>query len=49
MLDMQDIQIYTAVSMGDPLSNNKDINMCGNSLSAESLFEKEKVDIIYYR
>ncbi|AHF74255.1 pyruvate kinase [Candidatus Sodalis pierantonius str. SOPE] len=46
VLEVQGIRVYTEVTMGGPLSNNKGINKLGGGLSAEALTEKDKADII---
>lgn len=44
--EVQDHKIFTEVTVGGPLSNNKGINKLGGGLSAEALTEKDKADII---
>lgn len=39
-------KVYTEVTVGGPLSNNKGINKLGGGLSAAALTEKDKADII---
>ncbi|CUX96631.1 pyruvate kinase [Candidatus Doolittlea endobia] len=46
VLEVQDTRIYTIVTIGGPLSNNKGINKLGGGLSADTLTEKDKADII---
>ncbi|AEI74789.1 Pyruvate kinase II [Candidatus Moranella endobia PCVAL] len=46
VLEVQGIRVYTQVTVGGPLSNNKGINKLGGGLSAEALTEKDKSDII---
>ncbi|MGL9773213.1 MAG: pyruvate kinase [Sodalis sp. (in: enterobacteria)] len=46
VLEIQGIRVYTEVTVGGPLSNNKGINKLGGGLSAEALTEKDKADII---
>lgn len=46
VLEVQGIRVYTEVTVGGPLSNNKGINKLGGGLSAEALTEKDKADII---
>lgn len=46
VLDVQDMRVYTEVTVGGTLSNNKGINKLGGGLSAEALTEKDKADII---
>ncbi|MBT9433001.1 pyruvate kinase [Candidatus Sodalis endolongispinus] len=46
VLEVQGILVYTEVTVGGPLSNNKGINKLGGGLSAEALTEKDKADII---
>lgn len=40
------LKIYTEVTVGGPLSNNKGINKLGGGLSADALTEKDKADIV---
>ncbi|NHB61871.1 pyruvate kinase [Photorhabdus sp. RW14-46] len=46
VLDIQGMKVFTEVTVGGPLSNNKGINKLGGGLSAEALTEKDKEDII---
>ncbi|MGL5007841.1 MAG: pyruvate kinase [Plesiomonas sp.] len=46
VLDVQGLKVFTEVTVGGPLSNNKGINKLGGGLSAEALTEKDKADII---
>ncbi|KTL61295.1 pyruvate kinase [Photorhabdus laumondii subsp. laumondii] len=46
VLDVQGMKVFTEVTVGGPLSNNKGINKLGGGLSAEALTEKDKEDII---
>ncbi|MGL4859340.1 MAG: pyruvate kinase, partial [Enterobacteriaceae bacterium] len=46
VLDVQGMKIFTEVTVGGPLSNNKGINKLGGGLSAEALTDKDKADII---
>jgi len=46
VLEVQDMKVFTEVTVGGPLSNNKGINKLGGGLSAEALTEKDKADII---
>ncbi|KMW74795.1 pyruvate kinase [Photorhabdus luminescens subsp. luminescens] len=46
VLEVQGMKVFTEVSVGGPLSNNKGINKLGGGLSAEALTEKDKEDII---
>lgn len=39
-------KVFTEVTVGGPLSNNKGINKLGGGLSADALTEKDKADII---
>lgn len=39
------MKVFTEVTVGGPLSNNKGINKLGGGLSAEALTEKDKADI----
>lgn len=39
-------KVFTTVTVGGPLSNNKGINKLGGGLSADALTEKDKADII---
>ncbi|QIZ76645.1 pyruvate kinase [Ferrimonas lipolytica] len=39
-------KVYTSVTVGGPLSNNKGINKLGGGLSAPALTEKDKADIL---
>ncbi|MCW7550587.1 pyruvate kinase [Photorhabdus sp. APURE] len=46
VLEVQGMRVFTEVTVGGPLSNNKGINKLGGGLSAEALTEKDKEDII---
>lgn len=46
VLNKEDQKIFTRVTIGGPLSDNKGINKLGGGLSAEALTEKDKADII---
>ncbi|PHM73403.1 pyruvate kinase [Xenorhabdus kozodoii] len=46
ILDVQGMKVFTQVTVGGPLSNNKGINKLGGGLSAEALTIKDKEDII---
>lgn len=46
VLKVTDMKVFTEVTVGGPLSNNKGINKLGGGLSAEALTEKDKVDIL---
>ncbi|MDU7869272.1 MAG: pyruvate kinase, partial [Pantoea sp.] len=46
VLEVQEMKVFTEVTVGGPLSNNKGINKLGGGLSAEALTEKDKADII---
>ncbi len=46
VLNVQGMKVFTEVTVGGPLSNNKGINKQGGGLSAEALTEKDKADII---
>ncbi|TGD41256.1 pyruvate kinase, partial [Salmonella enterica subsp. enterica serovar Poona] len=45
VLEVQRRKVFTEVTVGGPLSNNKGINKLGGGLSAEALTEKDKADI----
>ncbi|GGA70263.1 pyruvate kinase [Neiella marina] len=45
VLDTQGTKVFTEVTVGGPLSNNKGINKQGGGLSAAALTEKDKADI----
>ncbi len=45
LLEVQGMKVFTEVTVGGPLSNNKGINKLGGGLSAEALTEKDKADI----
>ncbi|WP_294904999.1 pyruvate kinase [Tatumella sp. UBA2305] len=45
VLQVNDTQVFTEVTVGGPLSNNKGINKLGGGLSAAALTEKDKADI----
>lgn len=40
------LKVFTTVTVGGPLSNNKGINKLGGGLSADALTEKDKQDIL---
>ena len=42
VLEVRDSKVFTEVTVGGPLSNNKGINKLGGGLSAEALTEKTK-------
>lgn len=44
--EVQGLQVFTEVTVGGQLSNNKGINKLGGGLSAEALTDKDKEDII---
>lgn len=46
VLEVRGMKVFTEVTVGGPLSNNKGINKLGGGLSAEALTEKDKADII---
>lgn len=46
VLQTQGSKVFTEVTVGGPLSNNKGINKHGGGLSAQALTEKDKEDII---
>ncbi|MDO4430278.1 MAG: pyruvate kinase [Lonepinella koalarum] len=46
VLATEGAKVYTEVTVGGPLSNNKGINKLGGGLSADALTEKDKADII---
>ena len=46
VLSIEGAKVYTEVTVGGPLSNNKGINKLGGGLSADALTEKDKADII---
>ncbi|CDG21457.1 Pyruvate kinase II [Xenorhabdus poinarii G6] len=46
VLEVQGMKVFTEVTVGGPLSNNKGINKQGGGLSADALTEKDKADII---
>ncbi|WP_347254643.1 pyruvate kinase [Leminorella grimontii] len=46
VLDVQGMKVFTEVTVGGPLSNNKGINKLGGGLSAEALTDKDKADIL---
>jgi len=46
VLEVQGMKVFTEVTVGGPLSNNKGINKLGGGLSAEALTEKDKADIL---
>ncbi len=45
VLEVKGLQVFTEVTVGGQLSNNKGINKLGGGLSAEALTEKDKEDI----
>lgn len=45
VLEVRGMKVFTEVTVGGPLSNNKGINKLGGGLSAEALTEKDKADI----
>ena len=46
VLSTEGAKVYTEVTVGGPLANNKGINKLGGGLSADALTEKDKADII---
>lgn len=46
VLATEGAKVFTEVTVGGPLSNNKGINKLGGGLSADALTEKDKADII---
>ncbi|MDU8924800.1 pyruvate kinase [Pasteurellaceae bacterium LIM206] len=46
VLSTEDTKVFTEVTVGGPLSNNKGINKLGGGLSADALTEKDKADIV---
>ncbi|MGF7454172.1 pyruvate kinase [Pasteurella bettyae] len=46
VLSAEGAKVFTEVTVGGPLSNNKGINKLGGGLSADALTEKDKADII---
>ena len=46
VLKVDGLKVFTEVTVGGPLSNNKGINKLGGGLSADALTEKDKQDII---
>lgn len=46
VLETQGAKVFTVVTVGGPLSNNKGINKQGGGLSAKALTEKDKQDIL---
>ena len=46
VLEVLGSKVFTEVTVGGPLSNNKGINKQGGGLSAEALTEKDKEDIL---
>lgn len=46
VLSTDGAKVFTEVTVGSPLSNNKGINKLGGGLSADALTEKDKADII---
>lgn len=45
VLEVKGLQVFTEVTVGGQLSNNKGINKLGGGLSAEALTDKDKEDI----
>ncbi len=45
VLSTEGAKVFTEVTVGGPLSNNKGINKLGGGLSADALTEKDKADI----
>ena len=41
VLEVQGMKVFTEVTVGGPLSNNKGINKLGGGLSAEALTERQ--------
>ena len=48
VLEVQGMKVFTEVTVGGPLSNNKGINKLGGGLSAEALTDKDKADIVSF-
>lgn len=46
VLATEGAKVFTEVTVGGPLSNNKGINKLGGGLSADALTEKDKADIV---
>ncbi len=46
VLEIKGMKVFTEVTVGGPLSNNKGINKFGGGLSAEALTDKDKADIL---
>lgn len=46
VLSTEGEKVFTEVTVGGPLSNNKGINKLGGGLSADALTEKDKADIV---
>ena len=46
VLSTEGEKVFTEVTVGGPLSNNKGINKLGGGLSADALTEKDKADIL---
>lgn len=46
VLKVENLRVFTEVTIGGPLSNNKGINKQGGGLTANALTEKDKADII---
>ncbi len=46
VLEIKEMKVFTEVTVGGPLSNNKGINKFGGGLSAQALTEKDKADIL---
>lgn len=45
VIDVKGLKVFTEVTVGGPLSNNKGINKQGGGLTADALTEKDKADI----
>lgn len=45
VVEVKGMQVFTEVTVGGPLSNNKGINKLGGGLSAQALTDKDKADI----
>ncbi|WP_029686772.1 pyruvate kinase [Tatumella saanichensis] len=45
VIQVSETQVFTEVTLGGPLSNNKGINKLGGGLSAAALTDKDKADI----
>ncbi len=46
VVEVKGLKVFTEVTVGGPLSNNKGINKLGGGLSADALTEKDKADIL---